>query len=192
MKKENILITIIMVSAYIVCVTSGMLFSEYTQKMELPYYEGIYIEDGFESWNKSVVNISVTGNPSSFDWFCVQDVLNEWNTKVVYPKLGYSNTYPDITIAFVEARDEEWAGATWAGTDGNKTLMWSYIEVRTSWPLSREHVIRHELGHAMGLCYHSNHPDSTMYGWATGVGQWSQEDIQIIEQLYSGNRFPTV
>lgn len=191
MHIQDILITIIIVSAYVVSVSTGMLLSEYNTEMSQPYYEGIYIDDGMESWDRELVNITVSGNPSPYDWYCIEDVINEWNTKVSRPKIGYSDAYGDIEINFDRHEDDEWAGATWA-TVYNKTLLHAYIEVRTSWPFNREHVIRHELGHAMGLCYHSNHPDSTMYKWASGVGQWSQEDIDIITQLYNGNRYPTV
>ncbi len=178
---------------FCLCLTgsvSAMLISEYNAEMQKPYYEQIFIQGGFESWNQSLITVMATGNPSRWDMYCLQDVLNEWNSKVVWPKLGYSTKDPDVVITFGTFTSESWAGCAWTQTDGNKTLTKGWINIRTSWPCSREHVIRHELGHILGLGYHSNHPDSTMYKYANGAPTWSTEDIQVIEQLYSGNRYP--
>lgn len=192
MKRRDKIVTVLMVALIMVGCASAMVISEYNSQMALPYYEHVYITGGFESWNQPLITVCATGNPSKLDMFCLQDVLNEWNSRVEYPKLGYNQSQPDILITFGEFPEMEWAGCAWVTTDGRKTITKGWINVRTSWPCSREHVIRHELGHVLGLGYHSNHPDSTMYKMATGVPCWSDEDIYVIEQLYSGNRYPQV
>lgn len=184
-KNIDRIFVIFIFSCIVFCsVGSGILISTYNEQMKMPYYEGIYINDGFERWDKPLVNITASGDMSPNDWYCIEDVINEWNNKIEYPKIGYNNQYPDIEIMFDKYPDESWAGCAWVSHDGKK-ITHGYIKIRTSWPFNREHVIRHELGHIMGLCYHSNHPNSTMYGSAIGVSEWSQEDIQVINALYS-------
>jgi hypothetical protein len=154
----------------------------------LPYYYEIFEKDGiFPHWEKDYVNVGVEGQLTDEDWQAIQNVLNEWNYKIKRPKLLLNNTDPDILIEWKYEEDVEWAGATWIDTGGDKIIESAHIIIRTSWPHSREHVIRHELGHAMGLSYHSNHTNSTMYKYATGVDCWSNEDLEVINTLYHNN-----
>jgi len=182
LEKTCVIIVILLLSTCGVC--TAMLISDYNYQMSLPYYEQIYIADGFERWQQPLINITATGDISKTDWYALEDVINEWNSKIEYPRLGYNNQYPDIEITFDRFDDESWAGCAWVHSN-NKIITHGWINIRTSWSFSREHVIRHEIGHAIGLGYHSNHPNSTMYKWASGVPEWSAEDIHVIQQIYS-------
>jgi len=185
-KIHEVLCLIILVSVTVLS-AGAMLISEYNTQMELPYYMVLCTSDGFQRWDKPIINISASGDMTPFDWYCIEDIIDEWNTKVAYPKLGYNSKQPDIEIMFDRYEDEQWAGCAWvtSSAKNNKVIEHGYIKIRTSWNYNREHVIRHELGHIMGLGYHSNHPDSTMYNWASGVSEWSYEDLQVIQWIYS-------
>jgi hypothetical protein len=173
----------ILIILIVLCIgLSAYEYNRYTKEYKLPYKGESFVNHTC-TWDKPVVNISVVGkNPN---WDKVQDVMNEWNTVMTdAPKLAYNDTYPDITLQWSTLENESWAGGTWWNVTPDYHIKDAHIIIRTSWPFNREHVIRHELGHAMGLSYHSNHPNSTMYKYATGVPKWSQEDIDMVNQLY--------
>lgn len=171
-----------------VCTLAGTGIYEYnkmTYEYSLPYVGEKFIEGDYATWDQDVVNVTVMGDCP--DWNKLQDVLNEWNEVMPgnVPRLAYNSTYPDIYISWKPEMDEDWAGGTWWVVDDEEdTIEEATIVIRTSWSFSREHVIRHELGHAMGLSYHSNHPNSTMYKYANGVNKWSDEDINMLSTIY--------
>lgn len=181
---DKVCVITLIVLSLTIGICNGMLITEYNTQMKLPYYEHVFITDGFERWVQPIINLTATGDMSFADWYAIEDVINEWNTKVDSPKLGYNSKYPDVEINFDRFADEQWAGCAWV-TSKDKIITHGFINIRTSWPFSREHVIRHELGHVLGLGYHSNHPDSTMYKCASGVPTWSDEDMQVIRWIYS-------
>jgi len=183
MRISQLIVVILMV--FLLAVV-GINIRDYNSEMDLPYIQQKFTDGEYGHWNSSFVSIGVTGNYTRSDLFYLQNVMNEWNTKIKTPKLGFSNnTDPDILIRFDPFENEEWAGCMWAEGGENNTIVKAYINVRTSWPFARECVIRHELGHSMGLSYHSNHPNSAMYKYANGAPCFSNEDIKMIKSLYN-------
>lgn len=52
-------------------------------------------------------------------------------------------------------------------------------------------VILHEIGHALGIAYHSNSTDDIMYPYVDAIknyGQLSQRDINTLKQIYGLNK----
>lgn len=176
----------------IVVIIFAIGYCEYTSQSneyKLGYYEKMLSDSPFY-WHKNVVNISASGDMDTDDWYALQDVMNEWNMiEDPVPDLAYDERYPDIKIAWKPMKNETYAGITWWHVDGEDIISADII-IRTSWDHSREMVIRHELGHAMGLSYHSNHPNSTMYRMANGVENWSEEDLVVINHLYIYHTLP--
>lgn len=183
---DNFEESLVFILIVLLILLGGVAYYEYhrtTYEYTMPYISETFVDE-YARWDKPVVNLTVVGDCP--DWDHLQDVMNEWNaeTDPPVPRLSYNETYPDITFEWGYLENETWAGATWWKThDG--IIDSANITIRTSWDFSREHVIRHELGHAMGLSYHSNHPNSTMYKFATGVPSWSSEDLDFIEDLYT-------
>lgn len=164
-------------------------YNKSTIEYKSDYYE-VQFGNSSHYWHKEVVNISASGNMDTMDWVALQDVMNEWNMiGDPVPDLEYDNSYPDITISWRPMENETYAGATWWYVEGD-SISSASIVIRTSWNDAREMVIRHELGHAMGLSYHSNHPNSTMYKYANGAVNWSEEDLTVISHLYTYHKLP--
>lgn len=153
------------------------------------YFEEIFL-DPLPYWDTEFINVEITGCPSEEDMIACNEIFNEWNTLGNVPILIIDpNKEPDIIINFEMFDDDDvsWAGGTWIKTvdDNNEVITFAHIDIRQSWPYCRENVIRHELGHALGLAYHSNHVTSSIYKYANVYSSyWSEEDLEVIHGIY--------
>jgi hypothetical protein len=148
-----------------------------------PYFEKIFVLP-FPYWDQDYVEIEMIGNYDKEDLDSVTEIMDEWNGLVDRPKLIMGSDLPtDIILEFKDVPGEGWAGATW--NTGEYPVTESYIIIRTDYTYCRENVIRHELGHAMGLAYHSGHLSSSIYKCANIFSSyWSNEDIVVIHTIY--------
>lgn len=144
-------------------------------------------------WNKKTLNIYIDGNNET-----IKGLFEEWKEKsdnlfnFNYVKSKYNS---DIAVIFTTNNYKQY-GALTKYYNSDETILRAEIilpdanfdkeELKNDFKL---YIIKHEIGHALGLAKHSTNPNDIMFPYKTENNQnISQNDTTRLKELYLKNQ----